>query len=137
MCMARAASWVVVVSAARPAVRCFGRTARTWCTPPPGFHLHSAAARRTSASSAALFGRTVGRGQTFLCTQNGRQLHSFHICKHQARNQLARLQSTRACVGALFLCTSLSLGGGITERQGLHLFSKGSVLDVTSDTIFL
>lgn len=141
MCTAWAALWVAVVSAARPVLRYFGRTARTWCTPPPGFRPRSAAARRTSASSAALVGRIVGRGQTFLCTQNGRQRHSFHICKSQAWNPLGRLQSTVACVGChwgtLFLWTSLSLGGGLTERQGLPLFSKGSVLGFTSDTIFL
>lgn len=94
--MGTSGPWVAVVRAAQPVVRCSGRTARTWCTPPPGSHPHSAAARRTSASSAAPGGHTVGRGLTSLCTRNGRQRHSFHTCEDEAWRCLTRQQSLRA-----------------------------------------
>lgn len=59
--------------------------------------------------------------------------------KHRSDQQDCRAQ--RLCGMSLghysFLWTSLSLGRGITERPGLHLLSKGSVLEFTSDTTFL
>lgn len=124
--MGKSGPWVAVVCAAWPAVRCSDSTARTWCMPPPGSRPHSAAARRTSASSAAPGGHTVGRGPTFPCTQNGRQLHSFHTCKDQAWRCSTRQQSTRA------LGTSVCSSGHLSPWEEAELrVSAASVSKVS------
>lgn len=67
---------------------CSDRTIQTCCKTLQSFHPYSVASRRTSASSAILYAHTWDTAQPLLCTQSGRQHHSFHTCKHKSVSKL-------------------------------------------------
>lgn len=67
---------------------CSDMTTQTCCKTLRSSHPYSAASRRISASSAILYAHTWGMVQPSLCTQSGRQHHSFHTCKHKLVSKL-------------------------------------------------
>lgn len=67
---------------------CSDTTTQTCCKTLRSFHPYSVASRRISASSAILYAHTLGMVQPSLCTQSGRQHHSFHTCKHKLVSKL-------------------------------------------------
>lgn len=67
---------------------CSDMTIQTCCKTLRSSRPYSVASRRISASSAILYAHTWGMVQPSLCTQSGRQHHSFHTCKHKLASKL-------------------------------------------------
>lgn len=67
---------------------CSDMTIQTCCKTLRSSRPCSVASRRISASSAIPYAHTWGMVQPSLCTQNGRQHHSFHTCKHKPVSKL-------------------------------------------------
>lgn len=84
---------------------CSDMTTQTCCKALQSFHPYSVASRRISASSAIPYAHTWGMVQPSLCTQSGRQHHSFHTCKHKSVSTLNdKIGPTRACNGLHMDC---------------------------------